>query len=146
MDDLHYSPLNERVSGKSFPDMYGVVVHANILSMILNGRYASLASKLTSYFFAFLITFLLNLYYISQINKKKHPAHAKFILVQFLVILLILYLFLMIYNWFLFKVSLGPIMISMVLSLELLGLYKTIALWLHKKYRYQTIFTYKHIT
>ena len=34
MEDLHYTPLNAVVSGKSYPDMYGVVIHANILSMI----------------------------------------------------------------------------------------------------------------
>lgn len=145
LDDLYYSPLNERVSGKSFPDMYGLVVHANILSMILNGKYAILASKKAAYFFAFVITFLLNLYFTSQFHKKSHPAHAKFMVIQFLLILLILYFFLMMFTWFLYKVPLEPIIISVVLSLELLGLYKNIALWLHKKYRYQTVFTHKHI-
>jgi CHASE2 domain-containing sensor protein len=145
LDDIYYSPLNEQVSGKSFPDMYGVVVHANILSMILNGRYANLASKTTSYFFAFLITFLLNLYFISRFHKKTHPAHSAFMLIQFLAILVVLLLFLLLFNWLLFKVPLEPIIIAMVLSLELLGLYKNIALWLHRKYHYETIFTHKHI-
>ncbi len=145
MEDLYYSPLNERVSGKCFPDMYGVVVHANILSMILKSSYATLASKTTAYLFAFLITFCFNLYIISKFHKKTHPAHAGFILVQFIIIMLFLYFFLMVYNWFLFKVPLEPIMISMVLSLELLGLYKNIASWLHKKYGYKTIFAHKHI-
>ncbi len=145
LDDMYYSPRNEQVSGKSFPDMYGVVVHANILSMILKDKYANLASKTTSYFFAFLITFLLNLYFISRFHKKTHPAHSRFMLIQFLAILVVLLLFLLLFSWLLFKVPLEPIIISMVLSLELLGLYKNIALWLHRKYHYETVFTHKHI-
>ncbi|MBK6915145.1 MAG: CHASE2 domain-containing protein [Ignavibacteriales bacterium] len=35
-EDIYFTPLNERYAGKSFPDMYGVVLHANIISMILS--------------------------------------------------------------------------------------------------------------
>ncbi len=38
-DDKYYSPLNEKPVGRVPPDMYGVVVHANIISMILNKEY-----------------------------------------------------------------------------------------------------------
>jgi CHASE2 domain-containing sensor protein len=38
-DDKYYSPLNEKPVGRVPPDMYGVVVHANIVSMILNKDY-----------------------------------------------------------------------------------------------------------
>jgi CHASE2 domain-containing sensor protein len=145
MDDLYYSPLNERVSGKSFPDMYGVIVHANILSMIMSGRYIKVASPFLSYLFAFLIALSLNYYFISRFHKHAHPGHGKFLLIQFLSILLILYFFLQLYSWFSFQVPLGPIMLAMVLTLETLGIYKNIALWLHKKNKYKTIFTHKHI-
>lgn len=38
-DDKFYTPLNKNYVGKSTPDMYGVVVHANIIAMILNDDY-----------------------------------------------------------------------------------------------------------
>jgi CHASE2 domain-containing sensor protein len=38
-DDKFYTPMNKNYVGKSTPDMYGVVVHANIVSMILKGDY-----------------------------------------------------------------------------------------------------------
>lgn len=38
-EDRFYTPLNPRYIGKTNPDMYGVVVHANIISMILNNKY-----------------------------------------------------------------------------------------------------------
>ncbi|NWF89725.1 MAG: CHASE2 domain-containing protein [Ignavibacteriaceae bacterium] len=41
LEDIYFTPLNERYAGKSFPDMYGVVIHANIISMILNKSYVN---------------------------------------------------------------------------------------------------------
>ncbi len=38
-EDLYFTPLNPQYIGKSFPDMYGVVVHANVVSMILDESY-----------------------------------------------------------------------------------------------------------
>jgi CHASE2 domain-containing sensor protein len=145
IEDLHFSPVNERISGKSYPDMYGVVMHANILSMVLNENYVSQASELLSYFLASLIIFLFLFYMLSQYKKKQHPKHGKFLLIQFLLVLFVLYLFLQVFNLFNTKIPLLPIMIAVVLCVELLGVYKNIALWMHKKYEYKTVFAHKHI-
>lgn len=56
--DIFYTPLNENIAGRSYPDMYGVVVHANIVSMILNETYIDQWPKfldvIMAIFFAFL--------------------------------------------------------------------------------------------
>ena len=149
IEDLHFSPVNDRISGKSYPDMYGVVIHANILSMILsgerNGNYVNKAPDLISYLYATAIIFLFLLYMLSQYKKKQHPKHGKFLLIQFLLVLFMLYLFLQVFNLFHTKIPLLPIMIALVLCVELLGIYKNIALWLHRKYAYKTVFSHKHI-
>jgi CHASE2 domain len=145
LDDLHFSPLNERVAGKSFPDMYGIVIHANILSMILNKNYANRVSDLVSYFVAGIIVFSFLLYILSRYKKPKHPKHGWFLLLQLILILVILYIFLLVFNWFQIKVPLLSIMMSIALSVELLGLYREIAVWLHQKYHYKTVFSHKHI-
>lgn len=144
LNDLHFSPLNKVVSGKSFPDIYGVVIHANIVSMILDKKYPEYASKAVTYLFAFIITFLFYFYMISRYNKKTNPSHTIFLIVQIFSILFVLYFFLKLYDWFLFKVSLEPIMISIVLSLEFFGIYESLAKWLHKKYNYTTVFSTIH--
>ncbi len=143
IDDLHFSPLNEEVAGKNYPDMYGVVIHANILSMILNGNYVTQASGFVSYLLAGVITFLFLLFILWRYKKHKHPKHYWLLLAQFAVVLFVLYVFLQVFNWFQVKVPLLPIMIALALSVELLDIYKMIALRLHKKYRYKTVFTYK---
>ncbi len=39
IEDRYFTPLNPVYTGKSLPDMYGTVIHANILSMVLDGKY-----------------------------------------------------------------------------------------------------------
>ncbi len=145
LEDLHFSPLNHQVAGKSFPDMYGVVIHANILSMVLRDDYANKASEFKSYLIATLIVFLFLWYMLSRYKKRTHPKHGKFLLIQFLLIVILLYLFLQVFYSFRYKVPLLPIMIALVLCVELLGVYKDLALWFHKKWGYKTVFNHKHI-
>jgi CHASE2 domain-containing sensor protein len=38
-DDKFFTPINKHYAGKARPDMYGVVVHANVVSMILKEDY-----------------------------------------------------------------------------------------------------------
>ncbi|MBL7998400.1 MAG: CHASE2 domain-containing protein [Candidatus Kapabacteria bacterium] len=42
LEDVFFTPINERYAGKSFPDMYGVTVHANIISQIIHRRYINI--------------------------------------------------------------------------------------------------------
>lgn len=39
IEDKFFTPLNDAYVGRSLPDMYGVVIHANVLSMILREDY-----------------------------------------------------------------------------------------------------------
>lgn len=38
-EDKFFTPLNKKIAGRANPDMFGVVVHANIVAMILNRDY-----------------------------------------------------------------------------------------------------------
>lgn len=41
-EDKQFTPLNQRLSGRSYPDMYGCVIHANILRMIIDDNFIRL--------------------------------------------------------------------------------------------------------
>lgn len=58
LEDKFYTPLNEKYIGRAFPDMYGGVVHANIISMILDREYINQMSEIAGYIFAILLCFL----------------------------------------------------------------------------------------
>jgi CHASE2 domain-containing sensor protein len=57
-DDKFFTPLNKKFAGKSRPDMYGVVVHANIVSMILTEDYVDELSEGILIAIAFIVCFL----------------------------------------------------------------------------------------
>lgn len=142
-DDLFFSPLNGQAGNNSTPDMYGVVIHANILSMILDGSYPKIASTSISFTAAFIFTFLFLLYIIYIQSENDPPSYSKILLIQFLLILFVLYFFLKIYNIFSWRMPLLPILISLVVCVESLRVYKFLALWLHKKMNYKTMFIQK---
>ena len=140
LEDIHFTPLNEQFSGRSFPDMYGVVIHANIISMILDQRYIRTGSFLFSCSLAFIFTFLFTGYLLSRYRKKQHPSHLAFLLLQIGCIILLTYLFLLLFSRFHIKVQLLPIIITMVLSVEMISVYKKLSIWLNKKWGYPTFF------
>ncbi len=57
-DDKFYTPLNDNYVDKRTPDMYGAVIHANIVSMILDANYINQASPWLEYSLMLLITLL----------------------------------------------------------------------------------------
>jgi CHASE2 domain-containing sensor protein len=56
-DDKYYTPLNKKVAGRANPDMFGVVIHANIVAMILNEDYIGELTDWTQYMIAIIICF-----------------------------------------------------------------------------------------
>ncbi len=54
-DDKFFTPLNKVVGGRANPDMFGLVVHANIVSMILEEDYINTIGEGTRYLIAFLV-------------------------------------------------------------------------------------------
>jgi CHASE2 domain-containing sensor protein len=101
-EDIYFTPLNERYAGKSFPDMYGVVIHANIISMILSGNYITEIPKWLGIIISFLICYF-NVFMIYNIRKKYKDwfgTYSKtYILLQSLLLLLIGVLVLHYFNY-----------------------------------------------
>ncbi|MEK6782675.1 MAG: CHASE2 domain-containing protein [Bacteroidota bacterium] len=54
-DDKFFTPLNKVVGGRANPDMFGPVVHANIVSMILEEDYINTIGEGIRYLIAFLV-------------------------------------------------------------------------------------------
>ena len=57
-DDQFFTPINKNYAGKSRPDMYGVVIHANVVSMILKEDYVDEMSFWQQIVLAFLVLLL----------------------------------------------------------------------------------------
>lgn len=58
LEDTFFTPLNEVTGGRSVPDMYGVTVHANILSQILDKDYINTIPDWLNIFIALALLYL----------------------------------------------------------------------------------------
>jgi CHASE2 domain-containing sensor protein len=66
--DKFFTPLNKKVAGRANPDMFGLVVHANIIAMILNEDYIEELEEWHQYAIAF-ITCLLTVALLAKVDE-----------------------------------------------------------------------------
>jgi len=67
--DKFFTPLNKKVAGRANPDMFGVVLHANIVAMILNRDFINELEAWQKYVIAFIFCFF-NIALFFYINAK----------------------------------------------------------------------------
>lgn len=104
-DDKFYTPLNKKYAGKANPDMYGVVIHANIVSMIINEDYIGKLPDWLEHMIGVFLTFL-NIVFFSLIYRripKWYDGTTK--VIQLIELLLFLFLIIMIFHWFNLKLN-----------------------------------------
>jgi len=123
IDDMFFTPMNPQFAGKSFVDMYGVVIHANIISMILDKDYINVVPRWVTNIVAIIICFL-NAALFSKIMKNMenwYDALTKLLqLIQTLIVVgLVVYL---LYKFNL-KIDLTLTTVAIVLVGDLLEIY-----------------------
>lgn len=115
-EDKFFTPLNINYAGRSNPDMFGVVIHANIISMILNEDYirqqSELAGIITSLIICFLTVTLFTIIY------KRLPQWYDGITkcLQLILIFLLLTMNVFAFHWFNYKTNLTLAAILVALS------------------------------
>ena len=122
-EDKLYTPLNTEYAGRTNPDMYGVVVHANILSMILNGKFIDSMGERTAIVVGVLLCFF-NVVCFSLIYKllpRWYDGLTKSIqLIEALVLLLIVVL---VFHFFSYKLNLTLGIIAVLFAGDSLEVY-----------------------
>lgn len=67
--DKYYTPLNQQYSGRSEQDMYGIVIHANILQMVLDNKFIFTIAPWFSYLLALVLCYF-NVLLLEQIHEQ----------------------------------------------------------------------------
>ena len=115
-DDKFYTPLNKNYVGKSTPDMYGVVIHANIVSMVLSGKYINEMNNwlnLVVVFFVALFSVSLFSYFFRNLG---YWYDAVTIGIQFLISLLLFTATVFAFAWYRLKIDFTLAVIAVVIS------------------------------
>ncbi len=123
VEDKYFTPLNEIQAGRANPDMYGVVVHANIISMILNNRYIDVMSENLSYAIAFLMCFLNVLMFTVIYQKYSEWYDGATKLLQLTQALLFVFAIILFFHYFSYKLNITLTIIVVLLAGDVLEVY-----------------------
>ncbi|MFC2111381.1 CHASE2 domain-containing protein, partial [Bacteroidota bacterium] len=123
-EDKFFTPLNPKYIGKTSPDMYGVVIHANTINMILEGNYINKMPNWLGHLIGLIIVFFtFALFrYIYFFKKNWYDGITKIIiLIESLLILLFI---VMIFGKYDYKIQLPAFyFVLIVLSADYLEIY-----------------------
>tara|TARA_Y100000034_G_scaffold137034_1_gene218962 strand:- start:16413 stop:17588 length:1176 start_codon:yes stop_codon:yes gene_type:complete len=98
IEDKHFTPLNKVVAGKSAPDMFGVVIHANIISMLLKKDFMFRVSKVWEGIIALVLNYFLIMYFMYIDKKYKISSRTKRKITILVVSLLLIWLALLLFK------------------------------------------------
>jgi CHASE2 domain-containing sensor protein len=124
-EDIYFTPLNERYAGKAFPDMYGVVIHANIISMILNKKYIDIMPQWLSILLALILSYI-SAFIIFNLKIKIKDWFSAFTKIYILIIsLLNLFVGIMMLHHFNYRINLTLALAVIVLTNTIVEIYQS---------------------
>ena len=123
LEDTFYTPMNPQSAGRAFPDMYGVTVHANTVSMILDRDYINLLPDWADFIIAFILLYLNVAFFIwiGDHYKLYYDLITKILILVEIAILLGGVIFVLLY--FQVRINLTIAIIAIILSGDLTELY-----------------------
>jgi len=140
LEDIYYTPMNPELAGRSRPDMYGVVIHANIASMVLSGDYINRMPL----WLTVLISFILCYFYIllvSWVNARYNFLYKiYFNTFLFLLNILMIYVMFLLYHYANFSIHTGYMLGPLLLYPTFLNYFERLILILHRRYGIRSIF------
>ncbi|MEX2336757.1 MAG: CHASE2 domain-containing protein [Fulvivirga sp.] len=144
-DDKFFTPLNKNYAGKANPDMYGAVVHANIVSMILKEDYVNeLNDKegfglLLAIFISFINIALFT--YIYRTLPEWYDGITK--LIQLVEIMFLVFLMVIVFSEYSFKLNLVITIAAIALAGDGLEVFHGVIKNLFNKESRKQLFTIK---
>ncbi|MGI9545106.1 MAG: CHASE2 domain-containing protein [Cyclobacteriaceae bacterium] len=122
-EDKFFSPVNVQYAGKTNPDMYGAVIHANILSMIINGDYIDTMSEGAGVIAGIVLCFLNVALFTWIYRRLPHWYDGLTKSIQLLEALLLLIIIVLVFHLFNYKLNLTLGIIAVLLAGDSLEIY-----------------------
>lgn len=124
--DRYFTPLNAKYTGRTIPDMYGVIIHANIIAMILNGNYIYQVHRWVSLLIAFIFLYL-NVILIHWIYKRFHESfHGITRILQLTEFVFLFFLIAMLFHYFKVKFDFSLGILALVLAYDIVMIYESL--------------------
>jgi CHASE2 domain-containing sensor protein len=135
-EDKFFTPMNSKVAGRANPDMFGLVLHANVVAMILNEDYVDELPEWSKVVLAIIICFLTVILFIIIDHKLPMWFDTLSVTIQVTQILLISAIMVFAFSMSSFKLDLGLTLAASALVGPAYDIYKgfenQIRAWLTK--------------
>jgi CHASE2 domain-containing sensor protein len=143
IEDKHFTPLNSKLFGRSKPDMNGVIIHANIISMILDNDYIVRVPGWVMLILGLFITWIYMSFLIRFYIHKHLWFHVAAKFMELLLGILLVYLAIIILRFFSVSIDFTSVLVAIIISVDVLYFYEGLRNWLEKKFSIDSIFNKK---
>ncbi|HEX7845284.1 MAG TPA: CHASE2 domain-containing protein [Chitinophagaceae bacterium] len=144
ISDKKFTPMNRRFYGKTVPDMNGIVVHANIISMALEDNYIKKLPSWANWLIAILICWLHMSFFIRYYLESHIWFHLVAKIAQVASAIFFVWLGIYLFDQYRIKVDMKLSILVIVMAVDVIYFYEAWAVWMHKKFHYHTVFKPHH--
>lgn len=144
MEDSHFTPFNKRLSGRSKPDMPGVLIHANVIKMILQSNYVHKVPTWLIWTLSVIITYLVVLFFTYHFVENHIWYHLYAKIFQLVIAFVVIYIELVMLAKLNIKFNEMAILAPMFISVDLLYFYDAIVKFFHQRFGFNTYFMKHH--
>jgi len=139
IEDKFFTPLNEKLSGRSVPDMSGMVVHANIIEMIVTQNWVSRMPPWLAVVVGILITYLHVVFYMFLKVKWNLYFDGLSKVLQAISIILMIYMVFLAFHHHNFRLDITLGLLGVALAADVLFVYEALVNTLHKRFGFTSI-------
>ena len=122
-EDKFFTPLNDNYVGKAVPDMFGVVVHANVISMILNQTFVDILPNWIKYLITIILCFVSVVVFHSILTTIPQLFDPITKALQLVILIILIGIEVLIFYKLSFKFDLGLALGAIALAPDLLEIY-----------------------
>ncbi|MEI2756973.1 MAG: CHASE2 domain-containing protein [Chitinophagaceae bacterium] len=144
IEDKKFTPMNEKYAGKSIPDMNGIIVHANIISMVMEDNFIKKVPAWGNLLLAILVCWLHMSFFIHYYLESHIWFHLAAKIAQVLSAIFFIWLGIEIYTRYHVKVDMKLSLVTIALAVDVIYFYEAWAVWFHRKSGYKTVFKPHH--
>ncbi len=137
VEDKHFTPLNEVTAGKSIPDMNGLTLHANIVSMIITNNFMYKVSNFWLLIITFVFSFVASIYFIWLDKRLKISYRTVRKAILFVFAVLMIWVTLLLFKYGIVLKS-APIIAVTVFSAGFIKYYKHVVRYINTKRKFKS--------
>ena len=144
IEDKKFTPMNEKFAGKSHPDMNGIFVHANIISMVLEKNYVKKLPSWVNWLISVLVCWLFMSFFIRYYLESHIWFHLVAKIIQVASAILFVWIGIHLFDRYRLKVDMKMSLLVIIMAVDVIYFYEAWAVWMHKKFNYKTVFKPHH--